>query len=274
MRSTKMTFSTTLPCAVLLTTALFSTPTLASDQSSAQPKALETYISHLPEPQQRKVAVYTDMLLDHQRQNLSLIRTVRILTTHYPQDVNAILVSAYRQQPDQIVAISKAVIHSEPALTSDVLDTAFAVSRDNCAELVAMAIKAEPAYIDDIVAVAVQHRPADLNEIVRIAITAEPELSGSVVRTAAMNSPESFFDAIITTVKNIPASTKDMFRAVKDFLSGASPETDVPKGAPEQWQQFIVQAKAQGVTKEEMKWFEDHGYITHEQLAVVYDNNN
>lgn len=245
------------------------------DMSEATTQSITEYVTTLPEHSQQKIDVYHRMIASHLNQNFSIVRTVRILTAHYPQDVREILVAAYQQRPKQLTIISRAVIRSEAALTNDVLDTALTVSPDAYEEIVRMAINAEPAYIDDIVAVAAQHQPQHLDEIVRVAITAEPDLSGSVIQSAAHNSPSDFFNAVVSTITSIPESTKNVFYAVKDFFTGEQQdsETAVAHTNPEQWQQFLLQAKAQGVTKEEMVWFREQGYITQQQLAAVYGTN-
>ena len=163
----------------LASSALFAPPAISAvDMSDATTINIDQYVSELATVEQQKIDTYHDMISSHLSQNFSIVRTVRILTAHYPQDVKEILLAAYRHHPKMLTVISRAVIRREPALTSDVLDTALAVSPEDYQDIVRMAIKAEPAYIDDIVAVAAQHNPNNLDEIVRVAITAEPDLSG------------------------------------------------------------------------------------------------
>ena len=244
----------------------------ALDMSDATSQSISAYVAVLPSAEQKKVDVYHDMIGNHLNQNFSIVRTVRILTSHYPQDVNQILLAAYQHRPKQLNVISRAVIRSEAALTSDVLDTALSVAPEDYTDIIKMAIKAEPAYIDDIVAVAAQHQPNKLEEIVRVAITAEPDLSGSVIYSAANNSPSGFLDAMVNVFASIPESTTNLFYAVKDFFTGQD-SVNKPQqlqANPEQWQRFLSIAKAQGVTKQEMLWLEKQGYVTEEQLAKVY----
>lgn len=231
------------------------------------------YVENLPDAQQQKITTYSGIISDHLNRNFSIIRTVRILTKHYPADVNNILIAAYQQEPKHITAISRAVIRSEPALTNDVITTALTVAPQRCDEIVAMAIDAEPGYIDDIVATAIRHKPEKLDSIVRIAINAEPDLSGSVVRSAAETSPDNFFTAVLNSVSSIPESTKNVYYAMKDFFTNqdAAEQANLPKTKPEHWQQFIVRAKQSGVTREELEWFQEHGYITEQQLAAAFE---
>lgn len=233
--------------------------------------SVSIYVEQLAENRQQRISQYRDMIRAHLNQNFSIVRTARILTTHYPKDVKEILLAAFQQEPNYIPVISRAVIRSEPALTVDVLDTAFAAAPEHYESLISMAIDAEPAYIDDIVAVAAQHRPERLDTIVRIAITAEPDFSGSVVRSAGLSSPGNLLSAIVETIKNIPQSTTNVLAAVKDYFT-ESEQDALPKtsDSDQQWQRFIVQAKRAGVTEKEMQWFEERGYITEQQIAAVY----
>ena len=65
-------------------------------------------------------------------------------------------------------------------------------------------------------------------------------------------------------------STK-ILPAVKDFFNFNNAEQKTrPK--PEQWNRFIVEAKAQGINREELEWFKEHGYLTEQQIAKVYNN--
>lgn len=221
-----------------------------------------------------RIEQYHEMISDHLQQNFSVIRTTRILTAHYPQDVNEIFIAAVQHEPRRITHISRAIIRSEPALTTDVLSTALQLAPEKCEELVAMAIEAEPAYIDDIVSIAAQYEPEQLDSILRVAITAKPDLSGSVVRSAATSSPQNFFSAMVNTVTNLPQTTQNVFVAVRDFFTGQEQgnEVPLPNTSPEQWNAFIAQAKSQGVTKQEMDWFKEQGYITEQQLTAVYNN--
>ena len=247
----------------------------ALDMSDATSRSVSEYIAILPSAEQKKVDAYHKMIRNHLNQNFSIVRTVRILTSHYPQDVQEILLAAYQHHPKQLNVISRAVIRSEAALTSDVLDTALSVAPDDYTQIIRMAIKAEPAYIDDIVAVAAQHQPNHLEEIVRVAITVEPDLSGSVIYSAANNSPNGFLDAVVNVFASIPESTSNLFYAVKDFFIGQE-KVEQPnqlRANPEQWQRFLTIAKAQGVTKQEMQWLQKQGYITEEQLAQAYSRS-
>lgn len=261
---------------IICSTTFCFSASAALEMSEATTQSISEYVTTLPQGSQKKVDAYHRMIERHLNQNFSIVRTVRILTTHYPQDVREILIAAYQQRPKQLTIISRAVIRSEAALTNDVLDTALTVSPNDYAQIVRMAIDAEPAYIDDIVAVAAQHQPQHLDEIVRVAITAEPDLSGSVIHSAAHNSPSDFLDAVVNTITSIPESSKNVFNAVKDFFTGEEQQADstVAQTKPEQWRKFLLQAKAQGVTKEEMAWFEERGYITQQQLASVYNNKD
>lgn len=241
-------------------------------QQSLNP-SVTNYVTELSPLQKEKITTYSGIITNHLNKNFSIIRTVRILTKHSPQDVTSILVAAYQQQPEHITAISRAVIRSEPALTNDVVATALTVAPERCDEIVAMAINAEPGYIDDIVATAVNHKPEKLDSIVRIAITAEPDLSGSVVRSAAETSPNNFFGAVLNSIKSLPKSTKNVYYAVKDFFieQNTSRQTDLPETTPEHWQQFIERAKQSGVTREELEWFKEKGYISEQQLTTAFN---
>ncbi len=252
---------------LMFSSTVLSLPGHAATVATSQGDELTSYIKLLPATEQKKIETYERVIRDHLNQNFSIIRTVRILTTHYPQDVEQILLAAYQQHPKRIAVISRAVIRSEPALTTDVLDTALSVAP--------MAIEAEPAYIDDIVAVAAQHAPEKLDSIIRIAITTEPDFSGSIVRSAALSSPKQFFDALVNAVTQIPDSAQTIFYAVRDFFTDneKAPQT-VPATSSEQWNAFISQAKTSGVTRKEMEWFKERGYITEQQLTAVYENNN
>lgn len=247
----------------------------ALDMSDATSQNISAYVAVLSDAEQKRVNAYHDMIENHLNQNFSIVRTVRILTSHYPQDVNEILLAAYKHRPKQLSVISRAVIRSEAALTSDVLDTALSIAPENYTDIIRMAIKAEPAYIDDIVAVAAQHQPNHLEEIVRVAITTEPDLSGSVIYSAATNSDSGFLDTIANVFASIPESTTNLLYAVKDFFTGqetAEQPTQL-QAKPEQWQRFLTIAKAQGVTKQEMLWLQKQGYVTEEQLAKVYSTS-
>lgn len=275
MALTNRVWITFIGATLMFSSTVLSLPGHAATVATSQGDELTSYIKLLPATEQKKIETYERVIRDHLNQNFSIIRTVRILTTHYPQDVEQILLAAYQQHPKRIAVISRAVIRSEPALTTDVLDTALSVAPGDCEEIVRMAIEAEPAYIDDIVAVAAQHAPEKLDSIIRIAITTEPDFSGSIVRSAALSSPKQFFDALVNAVTQIPDSAQTIFYAVRDFFTDneKAPQT-VPATSSEQWNAFISQAKTSGVTRKEMEWFKERGYITEQQLTAVYENNN
>ena len=70
-----------------------------------------------------------------------------------------ILLAAYQHHPKRIKRNQPSRHEGEPALTTDVLDTALSVAPDDCEEIAAWPLKLNTAYIDDIVAVAAQHAP-------------------------------------------------------------------------------------------------------------------
>ncbi|MAA62885.1 MAG: hypothetical protein CMF09_09205 [Idiomarina sp.] len=154
----------------------------------------------------------------------------------------------------------------------DIVDIALTIAPDQYEQIITMAIEAEPAYIDDVVSLAAKHHPQRLDEIIRVAISSEPQLSNSVIHSAAISAPDSFISAIMSTLTTLPDATVNILTAMKDFLSGEQSETNKIKisNTEEQWQVFIRQSKNQGVTKEEMRWFQKQGYITEKQLATVY----
>ena len=108
-----------LPTAVITHSAAASTPTH---------QTIDQYVKQLDPIRQQRVERFNEVIEDHLNQNFSIVRTVRILTTHYPRDVREILLAAYQQEPNYVTVISRAVIRSEPAFTTDVLDTAFSVA--------------------------------------------------------------------------------------------------------------------------------------------------
>ena len=234
-------------------------------------KAFDLNLATLTPQEKKLVDKYNSVIDDHLNYNFSITRTVRILVNHYPQHVNQILIAAYQHYPTRIPVINRAVIQVEPALTSDVLTTTHLVAPQAFDETIAQAIDVEPSYIDDIVTTATRLAPEKLNTIVRVAIVSEPRMSETVVKSAAESSPDNFLDAVVSSIKEIPQITKHAFVAVKDFFNFNNAEQKTrPK--PEQWNRFIVEAKAQGINREELEWFKEHGYLTVQQVAKVYSN--
>lgn len=262
----------------IFSASLFIAPVVAKPFSiySAEPtnpvigvKASEIDLTALTEREVNLIKKYNNVIDDHLNYNFSITRTVRILVNHYPQHVNQILVAAYQHYPTRIPLINRAVIQVEPALTSDVLTTTHLVAPQAFDETIAQAIDVEPSYIDDIVTTATQLAPEKLDTIVRVAIVSEPRMSETVVKSAAESAPNGFLDAVVSSIKEIPQVTKSAFVAVRDFFSfNESDERQIPE--PEQWQRFIVEAKAQGITRAELEWFKEQGYLTEEQIAQVY----
>lgn len=273
-----MHFCTRLSLVSIFSASLFIAPADASLLSAhnAEPtnpivgvKATDLNLTMLTDREKKLVDKYNAVIDDHLNYNFSITRTVRILVNHYPQHVNQILVAAYEHYPTRIPLINRAVIQVEPALTADVLTTTHLVAPRAFDETIAQAIDVEPSYIDDIVTTATQLAPEKLNTIVSVAIISEPQMSETVVKSAAQSAPDGFLDAVVSSIKEIPQITKSAFVAVRDFFNfNEANQKKTPK--PEQWDRFIVEAKAQGITRTELEWFKEHGYLTEQQIAKVY----
>lgn len=206
---------TAVSVSIILNSTAFALPD--NHSTNGQQPEHQTQYHYLDPDSEKLLPTYLRLFRDYDKRNFAITRSVRILLKHYPQHVEAILLSAFHQQPERYRQIISAAINAEPALTQDVIGVAMNIGISDTAEIVKTAILAEPSYADDIVQVASHMQPQEVEHIVRVAIDAEPDLADEIVRSAADSQPNKISEIFLSALKAIPATANYIAESVSSL---------------------------------------------------------
>lgn len=216
---------------------------------------------------------YRSIIDNHLHKNFSIMRTVRILINNYPEHATYIVNAAFDARETRVRAIVIAAIQAEPAVTYNVVDVALARYPDLADTIVEAAIQTEPAYIDDIITVALQHQPKRADAIIRQAVASNPDFSESVVRTAAKEAPNFILSSIIESIKALPETATSLIVVLKNFFTGAESETHLKNISKAEWRLLTLQAKQSGVSRGELEWLVEEGYLDKKTFAKIFNSD-
>jgi len=202
------------------------------------------------------ITAYERLIKQHEKHNLNIVRSVRVLINHYPEHVIEILHAAFNQEPQHYRYIIRAAIHSEPALTQDIVITAIARQVDSPANIVSIAIDAEPSYIDDIVRAASYSAPSDIDEIVKTAVKSDPSMTQQVLISAS-DDGDGYLNKIVSkTLNALPALGNylmDTMRSVIPYMeSKLTPEEEIALRR-EKTKEILRGALQAGIAKSEVE---------------------
>ncbi|RUO62827.1 hypothetical protein SAMN06297229_2330 [Pseudidiomarina planktonica] len=247
-----------LTCAIL-TALSFTTckaialPQTTESQSSPQQERGSVVVD---DKQQRLTKAYERLLDQQLKQNLSIVRSVRVLVNNYPEHINPILNAAFNKEPRHYSHIIRAAILTEPALTQDIVITSIARDMDSPANIVRIAIKAEPGYIDDIVRAASLIAPYELDSIVQAAVESDPEMTQQVLMSANDTSPGKLAQFMDSALNALPALGDYLLSTMQSIIpyldKDVSPE-EQELMQREKTKDILRGALQAGMTKEEIE---------------------
>ncbi|MBJ7274695.1 hypothetical protein IG389_12295 [Idiomarina abyssalis] len=216
-------------------------------------------------------STYRNIIDNHLNKNFSIMRTVRILINHYPEHASYIVDAAFDARENRVKAIVVAAMQAEPAVTYSVVDIAIQRYPDLCDAIVESAIQTEPAYIDDIISIALKREPGQADIIIRKAVASHPDFTESVLRTAAKEAPNSILSSITESIKALPDTATALVSVLKDFFVGTDKEKQNYSLNKEEWRLLTLEAKQSGVSRKELEWLVNEGYLEKETLAKIFD---
>ncbi|MDV6315904.1 hypothetical protein [Idiomarina sp. HP20-50] len=218
---------------------------------------------------------YRSIIDNHLHKNFSIMRTVRILINNYPEHATYIVNAAFDARGEaRVTAIVVAAIQAEPAVTYNVVDVALSRYPNLADTIVKAAIQTEPAYIDDIITIALQHQPKRADSIIRQAVASHPDFSESVVRTAANEAPNFILSSIIKSIKALPDTAKSLIAVLKNFFTSPETGSDAYNITKADWQLLTLEAKQSGVSRSELKWLVEEGYLDQKTFAKIFRNES
>ena len=216
-------------------------------------------------------STYRSIIDNHLQKNFSIMRTVRILINNYPEHATYIVNAAFDAQETRVKAIVIAAIQAEPAITYNVVDTALNRYPKMYETIVEAAIRTEPAYIDDIITVALKRHPEQADEIIQKAVTSHPDFTESVLRTAAKEAPDSILSSVTKSIKALPEAATSFVAVLRDFFAGSNSGNSYELNQ-EDWRLLTLEAKQSGVTRKELEWLVNAGYMEQKTFAKIFDD--
>lgn len=192
-----------LTCTIITALSFTTCKVIALPQTPESPPQEQN--DSIDDKQHRLTKAYERLLDQQLKQNLSIIRSVRVLVNNYPEHINPILNAAFNKEPRHYSHIIRAAILTEPALTQDIVIISIGRDLDSPANIVRIAIEAEPGYIDDIVRAASLVAPQHLDSIVRAAVESDPDMTQQVLMSANDTSPGKLAKFMDTALNALPA---------------------------------------------------------------------
>lgn len=218
------------------------------------------------------ITAYERLIRQHEKHNLNIVRSVRVLINHYPEHVIEIMHAAFNEEPRHYRHIIRAAIHAEPALTQDIVITAIARQVDSPARIVGIAIDAEPSYIDDIVRAASYSAPNDIDEIVKTAVESDPSMTQQVLISASDNKDNYLNDVVSKTLNALPALGSYLVDTMRSVIPYMEPKLTPEEQAVvrrEKTKEILRGALQAGIEKSEVESAANAAGLSTEDLDQV-----
>ncbi|WP_395340537.1 hypothetical protein PN836_017070 [Ningiella sp. W23] len=178
--------------------------------------------SSITEPSQQSIKFFKTQVAN----NRSVGNALSSLLQRYPEKTGDFLSIAFTAYPDKYEEIISASVSTNPMFIDQIIMVANQHKISNPAEIVKIAVNAEPSYAEITTREACKVSPDYFNEIIKTAVHAEPDSADQIAQRLVKAYPNKTMEILVTTIKEVPYVGKYILDALLATVDEGSDESE------------------------------------------------